>query len=85
MKLTFISIVFFGYALNDHVLLPVLILIATSLGIWMDKKTLQKVKDNCKKAPLVSGENYTRKKRKQTKRKPSIAKNIFTDNKINMN
>lgn len=85
VKLTFISIVFFGYALNDHILLPILVLIATTLGIWMDKKTLQKVKDNCKKAPLISGENYTRKKRKQAKRKPSIEKNIFTDNKINMN
>lgn len=55
-------------------MLPILVLIATTLGIWMDKKTLQKVKDNCKKAPLISGENYTRKKRKQAKRKPSIEK-----------
>jgi len=85
VKLSFISIVFFGYSLSDHVLLPTIAIIATVLGIWMDRKTLEKVKINCKNSPSVSGKNADKVKRRQNKRKPSIAKNIFSNNKINMN
>ena len=85
VKLGFISIVFFGYSLSDHVLLPTLAIIATILGIWMDRNTLKKVKANCKNSPSISGKNTSRTKRKQSKRKPSIAKNIFSNNEINMN
>ncbi|WP_235114694.1 hypothetical protein [Cyclobacterium qasimii] len=85
VKLSFISIVFFGYSLSDHILLPTIAIIATVLGIWMDRKTLEKVKINCKNSPSVSGKNADRVKRRQNKRKPSIAKNMFSNNKINMN
>jgi len=85
VKLAFISIVFFGYSLSDHVLLPSIAIIATILGIWMDRKTLEKVKINCKNSPSVSGKNANRSKRRHSKRKPSIAKNMFSNNEINLN
>ncbi len=85
VKLSFIGLVFFGFALNDHILLPSIFLMAAILGIWMDKKTLKNVKVNCKNAPKVSERQNTIRKKNITKNKPKISKDVFSDNKINMN
>jgi UDP-N-acetylmuramyl pentapeptide phosphotransferase/UDP-N-acetylglucosamine-1-phosphate transferase len=85
VKLGFIALVFFGYSLNDHILLPSLVIIASSLGLWLDKRTLDKVKDNCKKTPTVSDKKNLQKKKSQKRRKPSIEKDLFSNNEINMN
>ncbi|SHN01622.1 UDP-N-acetylmuramyl pentapeptide phosphotransferase/UDP-N-acetylglucosamine-1-phosphate transferase [Cyclobacterium lianum] len=85
VKLGFIGLVFFGYALNDHILFPVLTLVAVSLGIWMDKQTLKNIKSNCKKAPSLSEKGEVRKKKRFVRRKPEISKSVLSDNKINMN
>ena len=85
VKLSFIGLVFFGFTLSDHILLPSILLIASILGIWMDKKTLKNVKVNCKNAPKVSERQNTIRKKKTTKNKPKISKDVFSDNKINMN
>jgi len=85
VKLGFIALVFFGYSLNDHILLPSLAVIASLLGLWLDKRTLYKVKDNCKKTPTVFDKKGLREKKSQKKRKPSIEKDLFSNNEINMN
>jgi UDP-N-acetylmuramyl pentapeptide phosphotransferase/UDP-N-acetylglucosamine-1-phosphate transferase len=85
VNLGFIALVFIGYSLNDHISLPGLAIIASILGLWLDKRTLVKVKDNCKKSPAVSSKKHLQKKKSQIKRKPSIEKDIFSNNKINMN
>jgi UDP-N-acetylmuramyl pentapeptide phosphotransferase/UDP-N-acetylglucosamine-1-phosphate transferase len=85
VKLGFIAIVFFGYSLNDYILLPGLAIVASLLGLWMDKRTLNKVKDNCKKTPAVIDKMRLQKKKSKKKRKPSIAKDILSNNEMNMN
>ncbi|MEX0883801.1 MAG: MraY family glycosyltransferase [Cyclobacteriaceae bacterium] len=85
VKLMFIALVFFGFSFNDHIMVPTIVLMAAILGNWMDKKTLKNVKVNCKKAPKVTDRQPSIKKKKASKKKPTISEEILYDNKINMN
>lgn len=84
VKLVCISIVFVGFPLSDHILIPVIALVAVALGTWMDKKTLENVKVICKKTPRVS-EKQVLKKKKVAGKKAKISKTIFSKSEINMN
>jgi len=80
----FIALPFFLPNLSDHILLPVLILLAVSLGLWMDAKTLKNVKENILTTPPIS-EKLKIKTKKQTKKKPIIPDGILENNDLNMN
>lgn len=53
IKLGFISLIFAGHNLNDHILLPIVVLSALVMGFWMDALTLKRVKENCRNSPAV--------------------------------
>ncbi|MFC4872838.1 glycosyltransferase family 4 protein [Negadavirga shengliensis] len=84
VKLGFIGLVFVGFGFSDHILVPLVAIIAVGLGTWMDKKTLANVKVNCKKTPRVSDKPVLKKKKVKTQQ-AKISKTIFSKNEINMN
>lgn len=69
---------------NDHILLPILVLLAVVLGLWMDAKTLKNVKENILTTPPIS-EKMEIKIKKQLKKKPIISDGIFEKDILNMN
>ena len=78
VKLMFIALVFFGFSLNDHILVPTIALMAAILGNWMDKKTLKSVKVHCKNAPKVTERRSSIEKKKvSNKTRHSISEEIF--------
>jgi hypothetical protein len=56
IKIAFIILIFAGAKLNDHILLPTVILIAVFLGIRMDVLTLKRVKAITQNSPTVLSE-----------------------------
>lgn len=81
VKMLFIALVFFGYSLNDHVMLPIMVILAVVLGIWLDEQTLKRVKVICKNTPVRVELETSR----RTYPKAKIAKKVFDHNQINMN
>ncbi|KEO71822.1 glycosyltransferase family 4 protein [Anditalea andensis] len=54
VQLTFISFVFLGRSMNDHVMLPLVVMLAVGLGILLDRYTLKQViKNHLKKPPIL--------------------------------
>jgi UDP-N-acetylmuramyl pentapeptide phosphotransferase/UDP-N-acetylglucosamine-1-phosphate transferase len=81
VKMAFLGMVFFGSAFNDHVMIPMVISLAVVLGVWLDERTLKKVKIISKKTPVRMEVEASR----RSHRKPEISERIFDHNKINMN
>jgi UDP-GlcNAc:undecaprenyl-phosphate GlcNAc-1-phosphate transferase len=81
IKTFFIAMVFFGSSLNDHVMIPLVFILAIVLGVWLDERTLKRMKMIYKSAPARMDVENTR----RTKRKVKIAQKVFDHNKINMN
>lgn len=50
----FIGLPFLFSGINDHILLPFLVILAVVLGLWMDAKTLKNVKENILTTPPIS-------------------------------
>jgi UDP-GlcNAc:undecaprenyl-phosphate/decaprenyl-phosphate GlcNAc-1-phosphate transferase len=53
IKIGFIALIFLGSELSDHVLLPIIVLVAVILGLRMDFMTLNRVKKFTKKQPPI--------------------------------
>ncbi|MEX2594832.1 MAG: MraY family glycosyltransferase [Anditalea sp.] len=81
VKMAFLGMVFFGSAFNDHVMIPMVIVLAVVLGIWLDERTLKKIKISSKRAPARFEVEASR----RSHRRPKIAQKVFDHNKINMN
>ena len=73
--------VFFGSSLSDHVMIPLVLVLAIVLGVWLDERTLKRMKMIYKSAPARMEVDKTR----RTKRKVRIAQKVFDHDKINMN
>lgn len=61
IKLGFISLIFLGSNFNDHVMLPLVIILAVVLGLRLDSLTLKRVKKIYKKAPPILSKRSKRK------------------------
>ena len=81
VKLVFIAMVLLGYYLNDHVMLPIVLALAVVLGIWLDERTLKRVKTHCKNIPARVAVRSSKKHFS----KPTISEKVFDHNRINMN
>ena len=84
-----ITCVFIGFPflfpqINDHILLPFLVLLAVVLGLWMDTRTLRNVKENVLTSPSIS-EKIKDKTKISSKKKPIISNKVFENNGMNMN
>ena len=84
VKCLFVAFAFGAFGASDHVILPVMILSAVALGLWMDQQTLIHVKFNCKNSPAIS-EKQEFKPKIVPRKKPIISEQILDNNKINMN
>ncbi|EON77495.1 Undecaprenyl-phosphate N-acetylglucosaminyl 1-phosphate transferase [Lunatimonas lonarensis] len=84
VKCFFIFLAFGLSGLSDHILLPLMAIMIAVMGIWMDSKTLERVKVLTMAAPPVLENSRHSKKRKEKKR-PQIASDILKRDEINMN
>lgn len=82
VKCFFIALVFVFSDVNDHILIPVMVLIAVSLGIWMDTRALKKVKAL---GTLTLSEKRQWEGMVKEKKKPTISSSILKDKEMNMN
>jgi UDP-GlcNAc:undecaprenyl-phosphate GlcNAc-1-phosphate transferase len=81
IKLVFIMVVLLGSYLNDHVMLPIVLVFAVVLGVWLDERAVKRVKTHSKNIPARVAAKPAR---KYYPRAP-ISERIFDHNKINMN
>lgn len=80
----FIGLPFLFPNLSDHILLPFIVLLAVSLGLWMDAKTLKNVKKNILTTPAIS-EKMELQMKKQVERRPIIPEAVFESDSLDMN
>ncbi|HSI74612.1 MAG TPA: MraY family glycosyltransferase [Lunatimonas sp.] len=80
----FIALPFLLSGVNDHILLPILVILAVTLGLWMDARTLKCVKANVLTTPPIS-EKLKIKSKDQLKKNPIISGGIFERDTLNMN
>ncbi|WP_209330304.1 glycosyltransferase family 4 protein [Lunatimonas salinarum] len=83
VKTVFILTSFVLAGLDDHVLLPLMVVSIALLGVWMDSKTLKRVKVLTLAAPPVL--EKVQEDRMKSKRKFQIADDILRKDEINMN
>lgn len=81
IKIGFISLIFLGSSFNDHVMLPLVILIAVVLGLRLDSLTLKRVKQIYKKAPPI----LSKRSKRKTGQKPSIQDEVLENVNISDN
>lgn len=83
VKMVFIVMVLFGSPyFNDHVMIPMVVCLAVVLGIWLDEKTLKKIRLINKSAgtPEYAFSNF-----KRVPKKPKISTKVFEHDRLNMN
>jgi len=83
VKVLFIVISFGLAGLNDHILLPFMAVSIALLGVWMDSKTLKRVKVLTLASPPIL--EKLKDDRIKSKKKFQIAESILRKNEINMN
>src|SRR5690606_9654404 len=81
IKLVFIMVVLLGSYLNDHVMLPIVLVFAVVLGVWLDERAVKRVKTHSKNIPA----RVAAKPAKKYSPRATISERIFDHNKINMN
>ena len=81
IKIGFISLIFLGSSFNDHVMLPLVILIAVVLGLRLDSLTLKRVKQIYKKAPTI----LSKRSKRKTSQKPTIQDEVLENVNISDN
>jgi UDP-GlcNAc:undecaprenyl-phosphate/decaprenyl-phosphate GlcNAc-1-phosphate transferase len=81
IKISFIALVFLSSGLSDHVLLPLVVLIAVVLGLRMDFMTLNRVKKFSKKQPPI----LSLRPKKKASHKPSLNDKMLTEVRISNN
>lgn len=84
VKAVFIAISFGLAGLNDHILLPLMAVSIALMGVWMDSKTLKRVKVLTLASPPVL-EKLQVENRLKSKRRYQIPDNILKKDEINMN
>lgn len=84
IKLGFISLIFAGHNLNDHILLPIVVLSALAMGFWMDALTLKRVKENCRNSPKVLS-RLPKPRQSLPSRKPNIQREIIENSNTSEN
>lgn len=82
IKMSFIVLIFAGHNLNDHILLPIVLLTALAMGFRLDALTLKRVKEICRSSPPVLSAIQ---KAKFASKKPVIQANILRKAKISNN
>jgi UDP-N-acetylmuramyl pentapeptide phosphotransferase/UDP-N-acetylglucosamine-1-phosphate transferase len=82
VNFVFIGLIFAGRNLDDHILLPIVLLSALVMGFRLDAITLRRVKEICRKSPRVLA---TKSLVKQISKKPVIQPEILRKAKINDN
>jgi UDP-GlcNAc:undecaprenyl-phosphate/decaprenyl-phosphate GlcNAc-1-phosphate transferase len=81
VKLIFIALVFIGRPYNDHVMLPIVVLVAIGMGIALDRYTLRKIISDHRKAPPILSKRF----KKESYKKPKLSKEILDRNEFNVN
>lgn len=81
VKLIFIALVFIGRPFNDHVMLPIVIMVAIGMGIALDRFTLKKIISDHKNSPPILAKRV----RKEAYKKPKLSKEILDRNEFNIN
>lgn len=81
VKLTFIGLIIMGQSLNDHIMIPLVVLLAVTLGIILDKFTLQNVIKINRSQPRILASRRAPKAYK----KPLLSKDIYDRDNININ
>ncbi|WP_143959519.1 glycosyltransferase family 4 protein [Litoribacter populi] len=81
VKLLFIGLIFLGQSYNDHVMLPIVVLSAVTLGLVLDRYTLIQIIKINKTKPTVLSTRITKKAYK----KPALSKEVLDREKLNMN
>ena len=81
VKLIFIALIFIGQPFNDHVMLPIVIMVAIGMGIALDRYTLIKLIRDHKNSPSI----LTQRAPKEAYKKPKLSKEILDRNEMNVN
>jgi len=81
VKLIFIALIFLGQPYNDHVMLPLVVILAIGMGIVLDRYTLKKVIRDHKVKPRI----LVKSEAKKIYKKPDLSKSILDRDKFNVN
>ncbi|MGY6521248.1 MAG: MraY family glycosyltransferase [Mongoliitalea sp.] len=76
VKVVFLAVAILGAGLTDHIMVPVVVLMALALGLGLDKVTLKQVKKSVRKAPPVLDARRARAARKK-QLKPEIPQQVI--------
>jgi UDP-GlcNAc:undecaprenyl-phosphate/decaprenyl-phosphate GlcNAc-1-phosphate transferase len=81
VNLIFIALVIIGRPFNDHIMLPIVLLMAIGMGIALDRFTIRSIIRNHKKAPAILANRL----KKEVYKKPELSKGILDRNEFNVN